>query len=374
MKSSSARTFRLLTLAWLRGIVRDRATVFWMFAFPVLFVVIFGLAFGREQIGPFDIGVATDVSDPAGQGTVDALNAAFQRVEPFDVQTGTRAELLGDLEDGDLYAVIAVESGGQGAGQGAAADAPTPAKVVLHVDPSRGAAVQIVTPIARQVIDGVDRQLSGSQPVLTVEERSVRSASLSFLDFFLPGVVGFSIMQAGMFAAIPLVQLRTTRVLKRFAATPVSRWAVLGSQGLARLILAVATTAVLLAMGRLLYGVEIGANWAGMVGFVVLGTVVFLAFGFAVSGLASTDESVPALVQVISFPMMFLAGVFWPVENFPSFIQPISRVLPLTFLGDGLRQTMVGGAALNPLWLDAVALAAWTVAALVAAVRLFKWE
>lgn len=373
MQRSSARAFNLLIRAWLRGIVRDRATIFWMLAFPVLFVVLFGLAFGRDDVGPFAVGVASDVPEPGQQGSVDALTNGFRSVEPFNVQTGSRASLVKKLEDGDLYAVVAVEPA-QRASAGPAGGGAAPGAVVLYLDPSRGAAVQIVSAIAHQVIDGVDRQLSGQQPVLTVQERSVRSSSLTFIDFFLPGVVGFSIMQSGMFAAIPLVQLRTSRVLKRFAATPVSRWAVLGSQGIARLLLAVVTTAILLGVGRLLFNVHVGDNWLGMAGFVALGAVVFLAFGFAVSGLATTDEAVPALVQAVSFPMMFLAGVFWPVENFPAFIQPVSRVLPLTFLGDGLRQTMVGGAALNPIWLDVGALAAWAVVALALAVRFFKWE
>jgi ABC-2 type transport system permease protein len=72
--------------------------------------------------------------------------------------------------------------------------------------------------------------------------------------------------------------------------------------------------------------------------------------------------------------MMFLAGVFWPIDAFPAFIKPISEVLPLTFLGDGLRQTMVGGAPLNPVWVDAGLLALWAVIAMALAVRLFKWE
>jgi ABC-2 type transport system permease protein len=393
--SNHLRSFNLLTRAWLRGIVRDRATIFWMFAFPILFVVIFGLAFGRDDIGSYDIGIAADQSTATGA----ALVGAFQQVKPFKVKTGSEADLLQKLRDGDLYAVVstgatpaaartvagsgplAATSGGAGssaATPGSPDTSLTPSQasqqVVVYLDPSRGSAVQIVRPIIRQVIDGVDQQLSGRPQLLSVEERSVRSDNLTFIDFFLPGVIGFSIMQSGMFAAIPLVQLRTTRVLKRFGATPVSRWSVLGSQVVARLLLALATTAVLLGVGKALYGIHISAHWPGMIAFVLLGGLVFLCMGFAVSGLAPTEESVPALVQVVSFPMMFLAGVFWPIENFPSFIQPISRVLPLTFLGDGLRQTMVGGAALNPLWVDYVVLLGWTAVSLVLAVRLFKWE
>jgi ABC-2 type transport system permease protein len=360
------RSFWLLTLAWLRGMVRERSTLFWFFAFPVLFVVIFGLVFGRGDVGTYDVGVAVDTSLPAGAALVEALRG----VKAFRVHIGDEGEELKRLKDGDRHAVVTLVPAS------AASAVPNPAAgtVVVYLDPSRFAAEQIVRPIIQQVVDAVDRQLSGRAPVLALEERSVRSSGLRFIDFFLPGMLGFSLMQSGMFAAMPLVQLRVTRVLKRFGATPVSRAAVLVSQGVARLVLAVAQTMVLLAVGRLLFGVHVGASWPAMIVFVPLGSAVFLALGFAISGLARTEEATPALVQAVSFPMMFLSGVFWPVENFPPFIQLLARVLPLTFLADGLRQAMAGGFALYPQWLNLLALAAWGAIALLLAVRLFKWE
>jgi ABC-2 type transport system permease protein len=246
--------------------------------------------------------------------------------------------------------------------------------VVVYYDPSRGTAAQIVLPIIQQVVGGVNQQLTGQPPQLSVRTESVRSDDLSFIDFFLPGMIGFSIMQTGMFAAIPFVQLRVTRVLKRLNATPVSRAAVLSSQALVRLALAVVQTVVLLGVGRLLFDIHISRNVVGIASFILLGGVTFLCLGLAVSGLAKTEESVPALVQAVSFPMMFLAGVFWPIENFPPAVQAVSRLLPLTFLGDGLRQVMVGGASLNPLWLDYFALAVWGAITALLAVRLFRWE
>lgn len=353
-------SFLPLTRAWLLGIVRDRSTVFWMFLFPILFVVLFGLAFGQQEVGGFRVGVSVDPSTEAGA----ALTQALEGVEALEVSTGDLDQELEALRDGDRYAVVTLRSDAGGEG----------AEVLVYYDPSRGTASQVVLPIVRQVVGGVNQSLSGQPPLLTVEEESVLSSDLRFIDFFLPGVIGFSIMQAGMFAAIPFVQLRVSRVLKRFSATPVSRWAILSSQGVTRLILAVAQTVVLLVVGRLLFDVHIGNNVLGMAAFVLLGGVAFLCLGLAVSGLARTEESVPALVQAVSFPMMFLAGVFWPIENFPAAIQVISRLLPLTFLGDGLRQVMVGGAALYPLWVDYLVLLGWTAVAAVLAVRLFRWE
>ena len=356
--------FVRLTRAWLLGIVRDRSTIFWMFAFPILFVVIFGLAFGRSDVGSYRVGIVAYESTPAGQALVQAL----RRVEPFRVSTGDIDDELARLKDGERYAVVTLAPSAAGTAGGA------PEQVVVYYDPSRGTAAQIVLPIVRQVVGRVDLQLSGRSPMLAVEERSILSSSLRFIDFFLPGVIGFSIMQAGMFAAVPFVQLRVTRVLKRFSATPLSRTTVLASQAVTRLILAVAQTVVLLLVGRLLFDVQIGANVPGMAAFVLLGGLAFLFLGLAVSGMARTEESVPALVQAVSFPMMFLAGIFWPIETFPRAVQAVSRVLPLTFLGDGLRQVMVGGGALYPLWVDYLVLAGWVAVAGFLAVRLFKWE
>jgi ABC-2 type transport system permease protein len=357
-----------LTRAWTWSIVRDRSTIFWMFLMPLLFVVVFGLAFGRSDVGSYRVGLAVDESIPTGA----ALATALREVKVFTIDKGSYEHELDKLRDGDRYVVISF--GQASTASAGAAVAQQPAEVIVSYDPSRAASVQIVLPLVRQVVDSVDRALAGYTPRLQVTERSVLSDSLEFIDFFLPGIIGFSIMQSGMFAAIPLTQLRETRVLKRFRATPLPRWAVLVSQGLVRLGMALVQMVVLLVAGRLLFDVNVEANWPAVLAIVVLGSALFLALGFAVSGVARTEEAVPALVQVVSFPMMFLSGVFFPVESFPEAVQVIARVLPLTFLGDGLRQVMVGGGGLHPLWLNYLALVAWGAVSAVLAVRLFRWE
>jgi ABC-2 type transport system permease protein len=365
MLSTNIRACLRLTRAWMLGIVRDRGTIFWMFAFPVLFVVVLGLAFGRSDVGSYDIGVAVDESTPTGR----ELLAALRAVKPFTVTSGSLDGELDALRRGRRSAVVST--------QPAAAASATPASaetVVVYFDPSRGSSAQIVLPIIRQVVNDVDRERSGRPQTLTVEPRGLQSQSLDFIDYFLPGIIAFSIMQAGMFSAIPLVQLRVSRALKRFGATPIARWTVLASQGVTRLVLAAAQTLVLLLVGRLLFGIHISSSWPAMLAFMALGGAAFLGLGFAVSGLARTEEAVPALVQMVSFPMMFLSGVFWPIDNFPGPLRAFARVLPLTFLGDGLRQVMVGGTPINPLWLDFVVLLGWVVAGGVLAVRVFKWE
>jgi ABC-2 type transport system permease protein len=368
MRNAHLRAYLRLTRAWLLGITRDRSTLFWTFAFPLLFMVLFGLAFGRSANSTYDIGVAVDSSSPEGQALVQGL----ERVKAFNVHSGSPDEETRKLKDGDLLAVVTLAPAPT-----AAAPARAASMVVVQYDPTRTSAQQIVLPIIRQVVDGVDRSLSGRPQTLQVQEQSVLSKNLTFLDFFLPGIIAFSIMQSGMFTAIPLVQLRVTRVLKRFGATPLPRFLVLVSQGTARLALALIQTAVLVLVARLVFGIHITSSlggWLQILALILLGGATFLFIAFAVSGFARTEDAVPALVQAVSFPMMFLAGVFWPVDNFPTFIQPISRALPLTFLADGLRQVMVGSSPLSPLWLDIAALSAWLGVGAGVAIRFFKWE
>jgi ABC-2 type transport system permease protein len=319
-----------------------------------------GFAFGRGDAGSYRIAATLDDSTAEGS----ALLAGLRAVPIFQVDTPAAGDARARLEDGTYFAAVSLGERSTSA----------PAPVVVAYDPARSTAAQVVLPVIRQVVGQVDLQLSGRQPALTVEPRSVRSQNLRFVDFVIPGIIAFSILQAGLFAALPLAQLRLQRVLKRFGATPVSRWTILASQGTVRVLLMIVQTLVLIGVGWLAFGFHISQNWLGVLAFLLLGGAAFLGLGFAISGLARTEEGVPALVQLVSFPMMFISGVFFPVEAFPEAIQVLARLMPLTFLADGLRQVMVGGSGLNALWVDVVVMALWAVAGALLAARLFKWE
>ena len=87
-----------------------------------------------------------------------------------------------------------------------------------------------------------------------------------------------------------------------------------------------------------------------------------------------TEEAANGIVQVIQFPMMFLSGVFFPIEIMPSILRPVAAILPLTYLGDALRQVMVNGSAFAPLAVDLAVLGGWLVVCLAIAARSFRWE
>ena len=106
----------------------------------------------------------------------------------------------------------------------------------------------------------------------------------------------------------------------------------------------------------------------------LIGTVTFLAFGFGIAGWAKDENQAAPVANLISFPMLFLSGTFFPRESFPEYLQKITDYLPLTYLADGLRRIANEGASLWTVRGDILGLAIWAIIAFFIAVRLFKWE
>jgi len=98
---------------------------------------------------------------------------------------------------------------------------------------------------------------------------------------------------------------------------------------------------------------------AAAIGIVFLGAGAFLALGFMLASFLKTEEQATGVVQVVQMPLMFLSGIFFSFDFMPDFLRSVARLLPLTYLGDGLRQTMVNGTAVAPLSVDVLVLAGW---------------
>ena len=108
--------------------------------------------------------------------------------------------------------------------------------------------------------------------------------------------------------------------------------------------------------------------------FVTLGAMAFLALGYVIASFAKTEDSANGMTSMIQFPMMFLSGAFFQIDQMPPFLQYVARIIPLTYLADALRQVMVGGAAFAPLWVCAAVLLGWLVVCFGIAARRFEWQ
>jgi ABC-2 type transport system permease protein len=353
-------TFFDLTRAYFRSFMREPSAVVFSFAIPVLFIVVFGLLFGNQGTPHYDIGIA------AGAGPNSArLVSNLGQIGIFKVHQGDLQSELNKLQKGDRKAVLdvppSVDSGG-------------PAAVTIYSDPSSTSTQQVLLPVLRQTIDAFDRQLSGTPARVSVQMRSTNVEDLRYIDYLVPSILAMSLMQLGLYSAVTLVTQRESRLLRRLGATPLSRHTLVASQVAQRVAISVLQAAILIGVGRVLFNVSFTHNLPMLTAFIVLGTLAFVAMGFIVGAVSSSAESAMPLVQFIALPMLFLSGIFFPIDSGPRFLEPIIRAMPLTYLGDAIRQSTVHATALNPLWVDAVVLTGWLVVSFALSVRLFRWE
>lgn len=352
--------------AQIKEFMRDRMAMFWTFAFPIFFILIFGLIFSGSSGTTFDVGLAVEDKGPIGT----TLSNAFNQLEAFELTTGDRASLQEKLTQGDFRVLIVIPDGISNA-----VTAGQPANVEVYYDPSNQTTAQIVLAIVEKVVEGVDRQITQRPTLLSMKTHTITAERLRSIDFLLPGILAMSLMQLGLFSTAPvLVQLREQHILRRIGATPLPRITLLASQVLHRLTIGLSQMLIIVLVGVFVFDVQIVGNLAALLGVVLLGALLFITMGYLISGLAKTQESVIGISQLINFPMMFLSGLFFPIEVMPAWIRPVATVLPLTYLADALRQIMVGAPPLHPLLLDVVLLALGLIICGALAVRFFRWE
>jgi ABC-2 type transport system permease protein len=354
-----------LTVANIRSFVRDRAALFWTLAFPLIFVVLFGSIFSGGDTNR-KIGFADEDGTPASA----ELKGAFASISGVELIDGAKADLLEQMRKGDVSSVIVVPPGYADTVAAKAA----PASVTVYTDPSQSAADGATKQLVGFVLARVNQEASGQPPAVTPAFETVQTNDLSFISYLVPSILGMSLMQLGIFSAIPLVADREKLILKRLQATPLRRWQLVGSNVLTRLLIAVFQTAIIISVGTAFYDVQISGSWLLIGLLVLLGSLAFIALGYVIASFAPTEEAANGMTSVVQFPLMFLSGTFFPIDAMPDALKMVARAMPLTYLGDALRQVMVEGTPFSPLWVCFAVLAVWLVVCFGIAARFFRWQ
>jgi ABC-2 type transport system permease protein len=190
--------------------------------------------------------------------------------------------------------------------------------------------------------------------------------------------LGFSLLSMGVFGtAFVFLNLRNTLVIKRFFATPIHKAYIVLGEALSRVIFALMSSSLIIVLGYLAFGFTLQHGIFTFINMMLLSFIalfVFMGMGFIISGLAKTESAVPPLANMIVLPQLILCGTFFPVSAFPSWLQVISKALPLTYLNEAMRKVAFEGVGLFSVWTDILALLIWGIIVYLLATRLFKWE
>jgi ABC-2 type transport system permease protein len=358
-----------LTVANVKSFYRDRTSVFWTFAFPIIFVILFGSIFSGRAV-TFNVGWVDQDRSTASQ----ALRAGFAEVSLLSLKDGDLDPTLQNMRNGGLDAVIVVPAGlGDSFVPGQLHTGPS-TQLSLYTDPSRQTAAMTIQQVLNQVVAAMNLAAAGVTPVVDVANEPLQTQSITSAAYFVPSILAMALMQLGVFAAIPLAAQREKGILRRLNATPLPRATLVASNVIMRLSIGVVQTILILGIGALVFGVTIVGNVALAAGIIVLGALTFLSIGYVIASYARSEESANAMASVVQFPLMFLSGIFFPIAFMPDWLQPLAAIMPLTYLGDALRQVMVGGGAYAPLQIDVLVLGAWLAGCFLLSARFFRWS
>ena len=353
--------FWVLFLASVKMFVRNRLAVFFSLFLPLVIMLIFGVL-NFEGGGSVSVGLV----DEADTEVSRALVGAIESVDTFEVSSGDRQSEQAALGEGerDMVTVIPV-------GWGETQDGPPlTAYVAASAQQSGQIGTLILNALVAQVLFG--EQGGGAGPLVAVE--TVNARDLGYIDFLVPGILGLTIMQLGLFGvAFGFVQMKRTGALRRLFATPTPPGYFLSAQIASRLVLGLAQVGILLGIG-MAFGLNLVGSLALLLAVALLGAVIFLGMGFAVAGWAKNEDQAAPVANVISLPMMFLSGTFFPRDAMPDVLRGVTEFMPLTYLNHALRTIANEGAGPAEIGGDLLGMAIWAAIAFLVAVRLFSWE
>jgi ABC-2 type transport system permease protein len=369
---SQLQAMLAITKASLRAIFRSPSAVIFSFLFPLIFILVFGFIGGRGRVS---VRVAFDSkSDTAG-----IIYGVIKNFSGINVIEKDEALLKEDLEKGRLTAIINIQ---KSAAPVHPCNATVPYIIYLKssdaVNPQN---LQVLQSILDAVIKSADSRIYPDAPTIATISKEVEKIPgriYRTIDFILPGQLGFSLLSAGVFGvAFIFFNLRQTLVLKRFFATPINRSYIVFGEGISRVIFQLITAIVILLIGHFAFKFTLVHGWVTFLELLALsliGLIVFMGFGFIVSGLAKNESAIPPFANLITLPQFLLAGTFFSTDNFPQWLQPICKVLPLTHLNDAMRNVAFEGAHLTGCGKQIGILVLWCAVVYAVAVKVFKWE
>ncbi|MTH53670.1 ABC transporter permease [Bacillus mangrovi] len=356
-----------LTLTQLRIFLRNRQVLFWTLAFPIFLMVMLGSFLGSGNNMSVTVGVVDQDQSAESKSFISSLekNKAMKLEKAADEN-----QAFSEVKKGNLQIAVVIPKGyGEKFAQN------TPVSLPLYYDETNATVSQIGIQLVNGAVDQISKEKAGYEPAIVTAPEGIETLNLQYIDFLVPGIVAMMILSNNMNGvAGQIAAWRERGILRRMQGTTLKASTFIAAQITARLMLNGLQALLVLIIAQLVFGVEVRGSWLTLIAFVIIGTLAFMAIGFIIAGIAKTPESAAPIAGFLSFPMLFLGGVFFPIQNMPEFLQPIVYVLPISHLSHALREVMNVGASFMSLGTEALILGGWVIGAFIAASYTFKWE
>ena len=355
-------------LAFTRAFFRNRVALFFTFLFPLVFLVIFGFIFGRDNQPSFDVGLINQADSQLTQPLLEAIEAT--EIFEFD-EAGDRAEFEVQLGRGEIDAIVILDE------DFSPADAEGQPRGQLQLLYNQGDEQLGLTMVAilENLFEQFNQNPAPTDQTLTVEARPLQTAGLSRFDYVFAGLLGFSLLTLGVFSMSEgFMQDKKSKALLRIRLAPIRPWQLIAATVLNRVVVGLLAVGLMFVAGSLIFGFQMRGDYLSFLVFSIISLVCVLGFGSLIVSWARDSNQAAPMANLISFPMMFLSGVFFPVYLMPDWLQQIAVFIPLTAIVDGLRLILTEGVTIIGLGPQLLVITAWSLALYALAIRAFHWE
>jgi ABC-2 type transport system permease protein len=337
----------------LLGFFREKMALFFTILFPILLIVLFGFIFQDTDEMHVTMHVQDlDDTDPqdffvpgVGNFTIPGshnFTDVLKDIKNIDfVKVGKNVDVDEYMKDNDVSFLVIIPKGYQEALiEKMGFDPNKTVELTVKYDPSvssTGVKMQILS----SVIQEMNKHIAGAVDTVEIKEESIVSEKFEYIEFFLPGIIAFSIMASALFSTVTInTEFKQKGILRKLATTPLTRGEWILSMTLYQIFVGFLTTFILLFVGYLVFQAWLNINIFLPI-LVIVNVFAFAGLAMLVTGLVRDAQTAAAVANVVMFPMMFLSGTFFPVDQMPDFLQVIAKVMPLYYVNEGLRESMI---------------------------------
>jgi len=356
-------TAKILT----RRYLRDRTALFFTIIFPLIFLVIFGSLFGKSNVT-----LSVDVINQSTHKISNTFIGVMNSTKLFKItSSNSLSSSESRLSRSQIDGVILLP---QTFGAPNKAGIPS-GNIQVYYDQSDEQTAQAIQSSLNGLLQGVNSSLVKYSPPITVSTVNTGNSGLTYFDFIFSGMLGFTVIILGLLGpsrSIP--EFKRQGILRRFHTTPITSAQYVLASLISSTLIGFLSLAVMFFVGFHFYHLHMVGSYPNLILFLIISIVVIYGFGLAIGGWAKSEERAAPLTNLISFPMMFLSGTFFPTYLMPLWLQNIAKYLPLTPIIDGLRDIISQGKTILNLGPQLLLLAAWMVVIYIVAFMVFGWE
>jgi len=353
-----------------RRFFRDKLALFFTIGFPLIFLFVFGSLNGSGSDVSFKVAfINQSDSQFAREFTKQTRESKVLEVNK-DITSLDEAKEKMSRSEIDAAIVLPKDFGQVQPGT----QTPSGQAKIVYTENNRQSATALGSVLEAQ-FKGINSQFVDTDVPFTVANEQLNQRSLSAFDYTFAGLLGFAIMGMGIFGPMNVFpELKKMGILRRLSTTPLKVWQYFLSTMIGQAAIGLISLAIMFVVAIVIFKLKVVGNYLELAVFIVLCITMILGIGLALGGWAKNERQVAPLGNIITFPMMFLSGTFFPRFLMPEWLQAVSSFLPLTPVIDGIRLIATEGAHLVNIAPQIGLVLAWMVVIYAIAFRVFRWE